>query len=149
MNLDDIDILLLTSLQKDGRMKRSDLAKITDLSVPSVSERLKKLEEQGVISGYHAVLNPKKIHWDVTAFITVTVDNSNHYPQFLQHAKEEAQVLECHSITGEGSHMLKVRAKNTEHLELLLAKIQSWEGVASTRTRVVMSSAKEGTHIPL
>lgn len=113
------------------------------LSLPSVSERLRKLEEHQVITGYHAVLDPKKLGKDITAFIFVTVDSSRHYTQFLEHARALDEVLECHAITGEGSHLLKIRTGNTASLEKLLAKIQTWQGVVSTRTNLVLSSPKE------
>jgi Lrp/AsnC family transcriptional regulator, leucine-responsive regulatory protein len=141
--LDDIDIKILEILQRNGRTRRNDLAESVSLSTPSVSERLRKLEEAGVITGYHAVVDSKKMGKDITAFIFVTVDTSRHYGQFLDHAVAHDDILECHAITGEGSHLLKVRTRNTASLEKLLAKIQSWTGVLSTRTNLVLSTTKE------
>jgi len=145
--LDDIDLKILDILQRKGRTKRNDLADAVGLSVPSVSDRLKKLEENHVIIGYHALLDPKKLGKDLTAFIFVTVDSSKHYSQFLEHAKAQDEILECHAITGEGSHLLKVRTSSTTALEKLLARIQAWQGVTSTRTNLVLSTAKETTRI--
>ena len=147
--LDDIDVKILDILQKNGRTRRNDLAEAVGLSVPSVSERLRKLEEGGVITGYFATLNPKKVGRDITAFIAVTVDSSKHYNSFIDHAAATDEILECHAITGEGSHLLKIRTDNTAALEKLLAKIQSWIGVTGTKTHLVLSSPKETTRIKI
>jgi Lrp/AsnC family leucine-responsive transcriptional regulator len=147
--LDDIDVKLLDILQRKGRTRRSDLAEAVGLSIPSVSDRLRKLEESRVILGYHAFIDAKKLGKDITAFIFVTVDSSKHYAQFLEHAASVDDILECHAITGEGSHLLKVRTANTASLEKLLAKIQAWSGVQSTRTSLVLSTSKETMRIKI
>jgi len=147
--LDDIDLKILDILQKNGRTKRNDLAEAVQLSLPAVSDRLKKLEESGVITGYYATVDARKLGKDITAFIFVTVDSSKHYPSFLEHAKHVDDILECHAITGEGSHLLKVRTANTSSLEKLLAKIQAWTGVTSTRTNLVLSTTKETSYIKI
>jgi Lrp/AsnC family leucine-responsive transcriptional regulator len=147
--LDEIDIKILDALQKRGRTRRNDLAEMVKLSLPSVSERLRKLEDTGFIIGYFAHLNPKLLGKDITAFIIVIMDSSKHYASFVEHANAMEEILECHAITGEGSHILKVRTENTSTLEKLLAKIQSWPGVTGTRTLLVLSSSKETTQIKL
>jgi Lrp/AsnC family leucine-responsive transcriptional regulator len=81
----------------------------------------------------------------VTAFIRVTVDSSKHFASLIEHANAADDVLECHAITGEGTHILKVRTENTSSLEKLLSKIQAWPGVVGTLTSVVLSSSKETT----
>ena len=147
--LDDIDIRILETLQKNGRTSRNDLAETVGLSLPSVSERLRKLEEAGFILGYHAHVNPRKLGKDITAFIIVLMDSSKHYAAFVEHANGADEILECHAVTGEGSHMLKVRTDNTGTLEKLLARIQSWPGVTGTRTHLVLSTSKETAQIKL
>jgi Lrp/AsnC family leucine-responsive transcriptional regulator len=119
------------------------------LSLPSVSDRLKKLEEGGWIREYRAILDPKRAGYDITAFIFVSVDSSKHYGQFIEHAHATDGILECHAITGEGTHLLKVRTANTSALEKLLAKIQSWSGVLGTRSSVVLSTSKEDTRLKI
>ena len=145
--IDEIDAKILELLQRTGRTKRNDLAEAVGLSIPSVGDRMKKLEDADIILGYHAVINAKKLGKDITAFIFVTVDSSKHFGQFLEHASALDDILECHAITGEGSHLLKVRTTNTASLEKLLAKIQAWSGVISTRTNLVLSTSKETTRI--
>lgn len=147
--LDEIDIKLLDILQKNGRTRRNDLADQVGLSLPSVSERLRKLEENGIITGYYAKVDPKVLGKDITAFIVVSVDSSKHHQQFIEHANTTEEILECHAITGEGSHLLKIRTENASTLEKLLAKIQSWQGVTGTLTSVVLSTTKETSRIKI
>lgn len=147
--LDEIDIKILKHLQKDGRSQRNKLAEIVHLSVPSVSERMRKLEEKELITGYHALLDAKKFKFDITAFVFVEVDGSDNYPTFIDNAKDESEILECHSITGDGSHILKIRTENTASFEKLLSKIQSWNGVSKSRSNVVLSSFKETNELPI
>jgi len=147
--LDDLDIKVLKILQKNGRAKRSSLAEEINLSLPSVSERLNKLEEYGIIEGYFAKLNKIKFGYDITAFIFVTMDSSKHYKNLITNVEKIPEILECHSVLGEGSHILKVIAKNTESLEKMLGKIQSWAGVVSTKTTFILSTIKETTEIEI
>ena len=149
MPLDAIDLKLLEVLQVRGRTTRNDLAASVGFSLPSVSERLRKLEQSGYITGYHATLDPKKVGRDVCAFITVSVDSSKHYAGFIERAHANEEILECHATTGEGSHLLKVRTADTLSLESLLARIQTWPGVVKTRTDLVLSTAKETTRLKI
>jgi Lrp/AsnC family leucine-responsive transcriptional regulator len=145
--LDDIDLKILDILQKAGRTRRNDLAEAVGLSLPAASERLRKLEEHKLITGYYAALDHRRLGNDITAFIVVSVDSSRHYGQFIEHAESLDEIMECHAITGEGTHLLKVRTCNTASLERLLARIQAWPGVHRTHTNLVLSSAKESTRI--
>jgi Lrp/AsnC family transcriptional regulator, leucine-responsive regulatory protein len=145
--LDDLDIIILKKLQEHGRMKRNELAEIVGLSVPSLSDRLKKLEEHNVITGYHAKLSRHVFGFDMMAFILVVMDSSKSYEKFVEHVKKTPEILECHSILGEGSHLLKAVVKETKELENLLNKIQSWQGVTRTITSFVLSTLKETTSL--
>jgi Lrp/AsnC family leucine-responsive transcriptional regulator len=147
--LDEIDISILNHLQDNGRAQRNKIAEMVNLSVPSVSERMKKLEERGLIEGYHAVLSARKFNFDISAFLFVQIDGSENYPSFVEKVQDEPEILECHSITGEGSHLLKVRTKNTASFEQLLSRIQSWPGVDKTRSNLVLSSFKETRKLPI
>lgn len=147
--LDDIDLKILEIIQKQGRTRRNDLAERVGLSLPAVSERLRKLEEAGIITGYFAKLDHHLLGKDVTAFVLTTVDSSKHFASFMEHVHSQDDILECHAITGEGTHLLKIRTENTGSLEKLLAKIQSWNGVTKTTTSIVLSSPKETTVIKI
>ncbi len=147
--IDKIDIQILQIIQKDGRSSASDIAKIVNLSVPAVAERIKKLTEKGIIERFTAILNHKKTGLDLTAYVFIVSEHSDHYQKFVKKAKNCNSVLECHSITGGGSHILKVRTKNSQALEDLLYDIQNWPAVSSTQSNVVLSSYKEETSIDL
>ena len=146
---DNRDIQILELLQKDGRSTASDIAKEVDLSIPTVGERIKKLSEKGIINKFVTVLNHKNAGLDLTAFIFIVSEHSDHYDEFIKKTNECKAVMECHSITGGGSHILKIRAKNSQGLEDLLYEIQNWPGVSRTKSNVVLSSYKETTDINL
>ncbi len=141
--IDAIDARILELLQTDGRIKRKDIAEDVGLSLPSVSDRMRKLEERGVIAGYHAVLAPKRVQHDITAFVRIVSAGSEHYADFVAAVQAMPEVQELHSVTGEGSHILKVRTRNTTALETLLGQIQALPGVRGTRTSLVLSTLKE------
>lgn len=145
--LDDLDIKILDILQKNARTKRNEIAEKIGLSLPSVSERLHKLEEKGLIQGYFAKLNRKSFGYDILAYVFVTMESSKHYKSFINKIEKIPEVIECHSVLGEGSHLLKIIAKNSESLEKLLGDIQSWPGVISTKTTFILSTIKETTEI--
>jgi len=147
-HIDEIDAKILQLLQDDGRMKRSDVAEEVDLSLSAVSERMRKLEARGVIERYSAIVDAKRLHYDITAFIRVAVDGSEHYPTFVEEVTDMEEVLELHSITGTGSHVMKVRTKNTTTLERFLSDIQALPGVSKTTTSIVLSTFKETRAVP-
>lgn len=147
--LDTTDIQLLEILQRQGRTKRSELAEHVRLSITSVSERLRKLEEHEVIRQYTAILDARRVLLEVTAFIHVMAHSSIHFKSIIARAKEMDEILEIHAITGGGAFLFKVRSQNTATLEKLLSEIQAWEGVKNTVTSVVLSSPKESTVLPL
>jgi len=147
--IDEIDFKILEILQKEGRTKRNELAERVGLSLPAASERLKKLEESGIIKGYFARLDHHLLGNDVTAFIIATIDSSRHFASFVEHTNNTPEILECHAITGDGTHLIKIRTENTSGLEKLLAKIQSWQGVTKTTTSIVLSTSKETMQIKI
>ena len=140
MKIDDLDRKILEFLQKDGRMAASHIADELDISIPTVTDRIKKLSESGVIQGFHATLNPKLLGLDVSAIITVISESSEHYKEVIQTARSTPEVVQCYSTTGKGSHTLIIVAKNSQALEELLRKIQNWPGVSRTETQVILSS---------
>lgn len=141
--LDETDLQILRTLQKKGRTKRNELAEEVKLSIPSVSERLNKLEDKKIIEGYYAKLNRKAFNYDIMAFILVMMDSSKHYKNLITNVEKMPEILECHAVLGEGSHLLKALVKNTEALEKVLSVIQSWQGVMGTKTIYVLSTVKE------
>ena len=147
--IDKIDISILEIMQKDGRASVSDVAKAVKLSIPAAGERIKKLSERGFLQKIVAILDHKKAGLDLTAFVFIVSEHSDHYSKFVEKANNCKAVLECHSITGGGSHILKVRVENSQALEDLLYEIQNWPGVSRTQSNLVLSTYKEETEIDL
>jgi Lrp/AsnC family leucine-responsive transcriptional regulator len=141
--IDQIDLKILSILQNSGRSRLADIAEEVVLSAPAVFERVKKLEANGVIKGYQALLDGKKVGKDITAFIGVSIGNQQDIDKFATQMLRNPDVLECHHITGDESFILKVKSANTTSLEKLLGEIRSVQGVTRTVTRVVLSTAKE------
>ena len=147
--LDEIDLRILEILQTRGQSSRSEMAEEVKLSIPSVSDRIRKLTDAGFICGVHAVLGAERVHLDVMAFIVVTSESPKYYPKIIERAAAFDEILECHAITGAGSHIMKIRTHNTSTLEKLLSEIQAWPGVSTTFTNLVLSTHKETTVLPL
>jgi Lrp/AsnC family leucine-responsive transcriptional regulator len=99
--VDETDLRILKTLQKKGRTKRNELADEVKLSIPSVSDRLNKLEEKGIIEGYYAKLNRKEFNYDIMAFILVVMDSSKHYKNLITKVEKMPEILECHAVLGE------------------------------------------------
>jgi Lrp/AsnC family transcriptional regulator, leucine-responsive regulatory protein len=147
--LDLIDLKILSILQNSGRSRLADIAEEVELSAPAVMERVKKLEVGGVIKGYQAVVDGKKVGKDITAFIGVSIGNQRDMNKFAVQMLQHHDVLECHHVTGDESFILKVKSANTASLEKLLGDIRSVEGVTRTVTKVVLSTAKESQALDL
>lgn len=145
--LDAIDLQILSILQEHGRIAHVKLGEQVGLSAPSVIERVKKLEDSGVITGYHAAVDAKRLGKDVTAFIGVSIGHPRTVGLFEQTVELLDDVLECHHVTGEYTVLLKVKTRNTTTLEELIRTIRLIEGVARTETMVVLSTHTERTQI--
>ena len=147
--IDNVDHKILEILQNTGRDSASHIANEIGMSVPAVSERIHKLEENGIISGYEAIVDPKKVGLDVAALITLVSDSSHHFEEVVQMANKTQEVVQCFTTTGSGSHVLIVNTENSQSLELLLKEIQAWPGVLRTETQLILSSYKAGHHIKI
>jgi len=147
--LDSIDLKILEIIQCNARIKRKDLAVEVHLTIPAVSERMRKMEEEGYVLRYSTVLNPKMVGLGVSAFIFVDVESSKFYDDIINQANKYEEISECHAITGNGSHILKIKTSDVDHLEKILVDIQSWKGVKSTKTSWLLSSPKETTEVSL
>jgi Lrp/AsnC family transcriptional regulator, leucine-responsive regulatory protein len=144
---DAIDLQIISILQDHGRMPLVKLGEQVGLSAPSVIERVKKLEDGGVITGYHASVDARRLGKDVTAFIGVSIGHPRTIGQFEAEIERLEEVLECHHVTGEHTVLLKVKTGGTATLEDLIKTIRSIDGVARTETMVVLSTHTERTQI--
>ena len=147
--LDDIDLGILSILQENCRVSLAKIGEQVDLSPPSVVERLKKLEDSGLVKGYHAILDARRLGLDVTAFIGVSIGHPKAIDSFEAEIAAVGGVLECHHVTGGYTLLLKVKTRNTSSLEALISRIRSIEGVERTETMVVLSTHCEKTQLQL
>ena len=147
--LDATDRAILELLQEDCKKQLAAIGGKVGLSAPAVAECIHKLEEAGVIAGYTAVLDPRRLGIDVTAFIGVSTDHPRATQKIEQRVAVLGDVLECHHVTGTHTLMLKVRTHSTESLEELIGSVRSIEGVSRTETMVVLSTHTERHRIAL
>ncbi len=144
--LDRVDRQILRLLREDGRMPHAAIAKQVGLSGPAVHERVRKLEQRGLISGYTAILDPETLDRNHVAFVMVTLSEGNEFAAddpIVARICDEPDVLEFHRIAGEDCYLIKIRTATNKELEKLLRRIRSIRGVARTRTTIVLSTELE------
>ena len=133
--MDVTDYRIIEILQKDGRISMKDLGKIVGLTSPAVSERVKRLEESGVIEGYKAIVNPDALGRVIKAFIHISLPSDKYV--FLDAAKQDPRIVECHHVTGDDCSLLKVIVKDMYELENVIDSIKT---IGSTKTSVILST---------
>ena len=141
--IEDTDAEILRLLSRDGRMSFTDLAKRTGLSVSAVHSRVRRLEQRGVIRGYHAVVDPEALDLPLTAFVSVKPIDPSAPDDAPERLAGIDAIEACHSVAGEESYILKVRVATPLALEQVLQEIRAAANV-STRTTVVLSTPYEG-----
>jgi Lrp/AsnC family transcriptional regulator, leucine-responsive regulatory protein len=149
--LDRIDLTILDTLQKDGRIANNDLAKIINLSASPCLERVRRLEKEGYIERYRAVLNSIKLNYGMSAFIQVTLDRttSDVFEKFKVEVVKIKEVVECHMIAGGFDYLLKLRFANMEAYREVLGMIVELPAVSQTHTYVVTENVKADKGVPI
>ena len=142
-DLDDIDRQILALMQENCRLPLAKIGEKVGLSAPSVMERVKKLEDGGIITAYRAIVNARLLGKDITAFIGVSTGHPHAIDTFEHEIDSLDDVLECHHVTGTHTLILKAKTRNTSSLEELISRIRSIEGVVRTETMVVLSTHTE------
>lgn len=146
--MDGIDHQLVQRLQADGRATQLELAREVGLSQPAVADRIRKLEERGVIRGYEARVDAASLGKDITAFVGVGIEHPRFFAGFTEAVAALEDVLECHRVAGEDSYLLKVKTANTRTLDdLLVGTLRTIPGVTRTHTTIVLRSLKEETRV--
>jgi Lrp/AsnC family leucine-responsive transcriptional regulator len=150
MQFDAKDIQILKIVQSDARLPQAEIGRRVGLSAAAVNERLKKLEQKGVIVGFAAIVDPERIGCGFTAFVEVFIEHPRDEIGFVTRMKEIPEVQEVHHVTGEFSCLLKLKAWDRRTLQrLLLDEITSLPGVRQTRTLIALSTSKEDHRIPI
>jgi len=146
--VEDLDREIVRQLAADGRMSYTDLGRATGLSTSAVHQRVRRLEERGVIRGYAAVIDPSAVGLPMTAFVAITPLDPSQPDDAPQRLAGLKQIEACHSVAGQESYILKVRVPSPLELETLLAEIRAVANV-STHTTVVLSTPYESRPLAL
>jgi Lrp/AsnC family leucine-responsive transcriptional regulator len=148
--MDSLDRKALPLLMKEGRITWSDLGQSLGLSAPAAAERVRKLEEHGVIKGYAAIVDAESLGYSLTAFVSVTLGDQRKRTSFHAGVKRLEQIVECHHVAGDDDFLLKVRCRGTRDLDrILVEELKGRMGVARTRTTVVLDTVKETSAVPV
>lgn len=145
---DEIDRKILNIIQQEARISNAEIARQVGLAPSAVLERVRKLEERGIICGYVTKISAAEVGYGLTAFVAVrTRECCSETDKFLA---EIPEVLEVHDVAGEDSYLLKVRVKDTEDLSRLLReRLKNMPNVAATKTTVVLQTIKETIALPI
>jgi len=144
---DAIDLQILDLLQDNCKQPLASIGQKVGLTASSVMERIHKLEQAGVITGYSARVDPRRLGREVTAFIGVQISHPRAIAAFEREIAHLDDVLDCHHVTGGHTLMLKIKTESTETLERLIDRMRSVEGVMRTETMVVLSTHSERQRI--
>jgi len=152
LKIDDIDKKILEILQARAKITNAKLSEEIGLSPAPTLERVKKLEQMGIITSYHAKLNTEKIGLGVTTFVLATLNGHNraNIEGFINEINKIPEVIECHHITGAGDFILKVIAKDiASYQKLMLEKVSDIKQVDNMQSMVVLSTFKDSKVIPV
>lgn len=152
MILDELDRQILTELQRDARVANAELARRLNLSPPAVHARVRRMEEQGYVRGYTALLDRERLGFDMLCFIQISLQlhQIEQVNQFRSTIQQLPEVLECHHVTGAYDYLLKIAVRNRQELErLVMEKLTPIPGVARIHTSLVFSEIKTSTALPL
>ena len=149
VHLSETDARLLGILQTDGRRSYAELGGELGMAGPSAHERVKKLESRGVIQGYRTAVDPAAVGLNVLAFTWVTQAPGTISDDLTPAFAAIAEIEECHYIAGEADYILKIRARDMEHLGEVVRRVQTAPHVFSTETDVVFSTSFEGRPLAL
>jgi len=140
--MDQMDKSILLLLEKNARMTVSEISSNINLSVSAVSERLKKLENTGIIEQYTTIINSRYLNKTLTAYMSIALDGPEHGQQLIEFVQDENEILEGYYIAGEFDYMIKIITKDTDSLKILLDRIKGIQGIGKTKTVVALSNIK-------
>jgi Lrp/AsnC family leucine-responsive transcriptional regulator len=150
--LDQIDRKILDLLQENGRITNAQLAKEAGISPPPMLDRVRKLETNGYIRKYVALVDPKKLNRATMAFVAISLSlhRQDAIQKFVREIQKIPEVLECHHITGENDYLLKVAVADMDgYEEFLLKKLTRFSGISKIKTSFILRTLKQETKIPV
>ena len=134
--MDAINLKIIEILQQDGRISFAELAKLVHLSAPAVAERVKRLEEAGIITGFQANVNLEKMGFPISVMVQAKAFLGKE-SEFMRMAKSRPEILECYNVTGEKAFMMKVAVNSMSQLDALL---EAFSHICETNTMVILST---------
>ena len=149
--LDSIDRRILAELQVDGRMTNVELARRADITAPPCLRRMRRLEESGIIRGYHADTDPQRLGWEITFFAIVGLESQKEtvLQAFEREVAEWPEVRECHMIRGGGDFLLRLVARDTAHENLLTTRLTGAGSVSRVQTLQTIRTSRNLAGVPL
>ncbi len=148
--LDETDLHILDLLQTNARETQAEIARSVGLAPSAVLERIRKLEARGALRGYVAQVDPKAIGAGLLAFVSVRTEEFGPEQRIAHALADLPEVLELHDVAGEDCYLIKIRARDAEHLgQLLRTRVARIPGVRSTRTTIVLDTVKETSRLPI
>ena len=141
--MDRTDTEIINSLIDNSRISLSELSSKVHLSVSAVSERVRRLETEGIIDHYTAVINYDRLGLDVTAYVDVTLDDPSQKNEFIKFAEGIPDIVACDFVTGEYDFIIKINTYTTHSLEKVLMGIRGFKGIGRTKTTLVLSKHKQ------
>ena len=148
--IDETDAMILALLQENARISQADVARTVGLAPSAVLERIRKLETRGVIKGYAALVDPHALDQSMLAYIAVRSEQAPGDDSVSRALAAYPEVLELHHVAGDDCYLLKVRARDAEHIgQLLRHRFGRIPGVRSTRTTIVLETVKETPRLPV
>jgi len=149
-HIDETDRAILALLQDNARISNAEVGRRIGLATSAVHQRIRKLEERGIILGYATRVNPRSAGYGLAAFVMIQTGEGARSDRITDRLREVPEVLEVHRVVGEDCFFVKVRVRDPDELAALLDHtIQRIPGVASTRTTIVLQTGKESTSLPL
>lgn len=150
VTLDSTDIQILRLLQEDGKISNADIARRLEMAPSAIFERMRKLEERGVITGYDVRINPKAVGLGLLAFMFVRSNEVGTHRAVAAALVGIPEVLEVHHIAGEDCFLVKMRVEDTDHLAKILREgIGNIPSIISTRTTIVFETLKDSSYLPI
>ncbi|MCH8530141.1 MAG: Lrp/AsnC ligand binding domain-containing protein [Saccharospirillum sp.] len=150
--LDRIDRRILQTLQRDGRISFTDLADRVGLSTTPCIERVRRLERDGIISGYHASINPHQLGYDLLVFVEISLSyqSADAFERFSRAIEGLPYILECHLVSGDADYLLKARLEDMSQYRALLGDLLlTLPGVKNSKSYIVMETVKESMQLPI
>ncbi|MEK3686223.1 Lrp/AsnC family transcriptional regulator [Paenibacillus sp. FSL R10-2736] len=148
--MDSLDYKIISAIMNNGRITWSELAGLLGLSSPAAADRVRRLEEQGVITGYTALIDAESAGYGLAALIAVSLERPEHRQGFIELVMKLPEVQECHHTAGDDDYILKLRCRGTRDLDRIISEeIKGLPGIVRTRTTIILGTVKETPHVPL